>query len=209
MNVWHQNALMAGIEVAKEICDMAITIDVDFRDDLQRILEMVLKYQEGADIVFGVRNERATDSWFKRSSALLFHKLMQKLGVKSVYNHAYFRLMSRRAMEELCWYRERNLFLRGIVPLIGYKVNYVYENREERMAGETKYTLGKMVNLAVDGITSFGVKPVRLILGLGTLFILMAFIILIYVIVELIQGKAVAGWASIMLSLWLIGGGAL
>lgn len=205
-NVGHQNALMAGLETAKAIGDMIVSIDADLQDDISVIPDMIKKYQQGYDIIYGVRNERKTDSWFKRTTALAFYKLMNGLGVKSVFNHADFRLMSRRAVEQLCLYRERNLFLRGIVPQLGYQTESVYYERHARKAGESKYPLKKMIGLAVDGITSFSVKPVRSLILLGSFFLLIALGILIYVLSVIIVGKAVSGWASLMLSLWFIGG---
>ncbi len=205
-NVGHQNALMAGLETAKEMGDVMISIDADLQDDIRVIPEMIRKYLAGADIVYGVRRERKTDSWFKRTTAQSFYKLMARLGVKSVYNHADFRLMSKRAVEQLCQYRERNLYLRGIVPQIGYRTECVYYDRSERTAGESKYPLKKMMGLAIDGITSFSVKPVRALVLLGGIFLLIALGILIYVIVALLTGKAVSGWASLMLSIWFVGG---
>ena len=205
-NVGHQNAILAGMTAAKDIADAVVTIDADLQDDLNKIPEMLSKYRKGCDIVYGVKNERKADSWFKRTTAILFYKMMKALGVKSVYNHADFRLMSQRAVEELCRYQERNLFLRGIIPLIGYKSDVVYEDLAEREAGHSKYTLRKMMNLALDGVTSFSIKPVRFIFFLGLIFILLSLGILIYVAISWFQHKAVAGWTSIILSLWFIGG---
>lgn len=205
-NVGHQNALLAGLELAQDKADIVITIDSDLQDDINKIPEMVQKYNNGADIVYGVKNDRKADSFFKRFTARLFYKLMSVLGVKSVYNHADFRLLSRRAVTQLCRFRERNLYLRGIIPLIGFKEDYVYENLSERKAGESKYNLGRMINLAANGITSFSVKPLHVIMGVGFIFILMSFAIMLYVLVGLIRGVAVPGWASIMLSMWFIGG---
>lgn len=205
-NVGHQNAILSGMETAKEYADVVITMDADLQDDIAKIPEMLQKFADGADIVYGVKNERKADSFFKRTTALLFYKLMNTLGVRTVYNHADFRLMSKRALEALSGYRERNLFLRGIIPQLGYKTDSVYENLREREAGESKYTLSKMMNLAIDGITSFSIKPVRLIFSLGLVFVLLAVIMLIYVLCVVIQGKTVAGWASLMLSMWFIGG---
>lgn len=205
-NVGHQNALMAGLSVAKVMADITVSIDADLQDDINVIPDMVRKYLEGCDIVYGVRNHRATDTWFKRSTALAFYRLMNCMGVKTVYNHADFRLMSRRAVNQLCSYGERNLYLRGIVPLIGYKTTKVYYDRKEREAGESKYPLSKMLGLAVDGITSFSIKPVRMILLLGILFLLIALVMFIYVMVRYVQGDVVAGWPSLMLSLWFVGG---
>jgi hypothetical protein len=170
---------------------------------------MLQHFYEGYDIVYGVRNKRDTDTWFKRNTALAFYKLMHNLGVKSVYNHADYRLMSKRAVKELCSYPERNLFIRGMVPLIGYKSTCVYYNRSERFAGVSKYPLKKMLNFAVDGITSFSVKPVRLVLMSGLFFIVISFCILIYVICSLFYGCSQQGWASIILSIWFVGGAIL
>ncbi|MBO6238342.1 MAG: glycosyltransferase family 2 protein, partial [Bacteroidales bacterium] len=205
-NVGHQNALLAGLETAKEIGEIIVSIDADLQDDIHVIPEMVDKYQNGAEIVYGVRKDRKTDTWFKRTTAQLFYKLMSRLGVKSVYNHADFRLMSRRAVQQLCGFKERNLFLRGIVPLLGYCSDFVYYERKERVAGESKYPLRKMAGLAVEGITSFSVMPVHALFWTGVLFILAAIIILIYVLISLLRGVSVSGWASLMLSVWFIGG---
>lgn len=205
-NSGHQNALMAGLFTVKDSADVVVTVDADLQDDISVIPEMVRKYIEGCDIVYGVRKQRKSDTAFKRMTAQGFYHFMQKLGVKSVYNHADFRLMSRRAVCQLCEYRERNLFLRGIVPLIGYKTDMVYYDRAERFAGESKYPLGKMVNFAIDGITSFSVKPVRMLFTLGLIFLFVALIIFIYVIYALISHRAAAGWSSVMLSIWFVGG---
>lgn len=204
-NVGHQNALMAGLMTAKEMCDAMISIDADLQDDVNIIETMVDKYKEGFDIVYGVRSSRKTDTFFKRNSALAFYKLMKGLGVHSVYNHADYRLMSKRAVEQLSCFKERNLFLRGIVPLIGYNTTCVYYERNERYAGESKYPLRKMINFAIDGITSFSVKPVRLIAGTGLSLLIISVLASIYVIYAVSTGHAVAGWASIMLSIWFIG----
>lgn len=205
-NAGHQNALMAGLSTAKEYADIMISIDADLQDDPNVIMEMVEKYQEGHDIVYGVRKARKTDTFFKRITALGFYNLMKILGVKSVYNHADYRLMSRRAVEQLCKYRERNLFLRGIVPLLGYKTTCAYYDRAERFAGESKYPLSKMLNFAIDGITSFSVKPVRLILSMGLLFIFISLLILFWVLSAFFGHSTVPGWASLMLSIWFCSG---
>ncbi|MBQ1611399.1 MAG: glycosyltransferase family 2 protein [Muribaculaceae bacterium] len=205
-NVGHQNALLAGLEAASERADITISIDADLQDDVAVMRDMVQKYHEGCDIVYGVRRERKTDTWFKRNSALAFYKLMRRLGVKSIYNHADYRLMSRRAVKQLLNYRERNLFLRGIVPLVGYKTDSVFYDRSERLAGESKYPLSKMINFAVNGITSFSIKPVRMVLTLGIIFTLIALGILVYVLIAYFSGRTVSGWASLILSLWFIGG---
>lgn len=205
-NVGHQNALMAGLETAREDADITVSIDADLQDDIQAIPEMVKKYDEGCDIVYGVRRKRTTDTFFKRTTAQLFYKFMSGMGVKSVYNHADFRLMSQRAVNALCQYEERNLFLRGLVPLLGYKTDSVYYDRLERQAGESKYPLSKMLSFAIDGVTSFSVKPLRLIFDLGVVFLLISLAILVYVIVSLCKGNGAQGWASIMLSIWFVGG---
>ena len=205
-NVGHQNALMAGLETARQDADITVSIDADLQDDINVIPEMVKKFDEGNDIVYGVRRKRETDTFFKRTTAQMFYKFMTSMGVKSVYNHADFRLMSRRAVDALCQYEERNLFLRGLVPLIGYKTDSVYYDRSAREAGESKYPLSKMLSFAIDGITSFSVKPLRLIFYLGAVFMLISLAILIYVIVALCQGRGVQGWASLMLSIWFVGG---
>ena len=205
-NVGHQNALMAGMETAIEDAEMVITMDADLQDDIRVVPEMVKKFNGGCDIVYGVRRNRASDTFFKRNTAQFTYRMMGGLGVKTVYNHADFRLMSRRAVEALSRYEERNLFLRGLVPLLGYQTDTVYYDRQERQAGESKYPFGKMLSFAVDGITSFSVKPLRLIFYLGTLFLLISMGILAYVIVALCQGRGVQGWASLMLSIWFVGG---
>ena len=205
-NVGHQNALMAGLETARADADVTLSIDADLQDDTNAIPEMMKKYDDGCDIVYGVRRKRTTDSFFKRTTAQMFYRFMTRMGVKSVYNHADFRLMSKRAVDALCQFEERNLFLRGIVPLLGYKSDSVYYDRLERRAGESKYPVSKMLSFAVDGITSFSVKPLRLIFALGSVFLLISFAILIYVIVALCRGNGVQGWASLMLSIWFVGG---
>ena len=203
-NVGHQNAF--GLETARLDADITVSIDADLQDDINAIPEMVKKFDEGNDIVYGVRRKRETDTFFKRTTAQTFYKFMSGMGVKSVYNHADFRLMSRRAVDALCQFEERNLFLRGLVPLLGYKTDTVYYDRSARLAGESKYPLSKMLSFAVDGITSFSVKPLNLIFYLGTAFLLFSLAILIYVIVALCQGRGVQGWASLMLSIWFVGG---
>ena len=205
-NVGHQNALMAGLSVAVDNCDIAVTIDADLQDDENTIRDMVIKYNEGNDIVYGVRASRKSDTWFKRTTAQGFYKLMKGMGVKSVYNHADFRLMSKRALQYLLQFRERNLFLRGMVPLIGYKTDCVYYDRVERFAGESKYPLSKMLSFAFDGITSFSVKPVHMVLYLGIAFLVVALIILAWVSYLLMQGETIRGWASMILSIWFCSG---
>lgn len=205
-NVGHQNALMAGLDTARADADVTVSIDADLQDDIHVIPEMMQKFDDGCDIVYGVRRKRSTDTFFKRTTAQMFYRFMTSMGVKSVYNHADFRLMSRRAVNALCQYEERNLFLRGLVPLLGYKTDSVYYDRLERQAGESKYPLSKMLSFAIDGVTSFSVKPLRLIFDLGLIFLLISLGILIYVIVALCQGRGVQGWASLMLSIWFVGG---
>ena len=205
-NVGHQNALMAGLDTARADAEVIISIDADLQDDIRVIPEMVRKFDGGSDIVYGVRRKRTADTFFKRTTAQLSYRFMKSMGVKTVYNHADFRLMSRRAVDALCRFEERNLFLRGLVPLLGYQTDMVYYDRLERQAGESKYPLGKMLSFAVDGITSFSVKPLRLIFYLGLVFLLISLGILTYVVVALCQGRGVQGWASLMLSIWFVGG---
>ena len=205
-NSGHQNALLAGLFTACEKADIMVSIDADLQDDVEVIPEMVRKYLEGNDVVYGVRKSRATDTWFKRTTALGFYKFMRTLGVKSVYNHADYRLMSRRAVRQLSHYRERNLFLRGLVPLVGYKSDKVYYDRAKRFAGESKYPLKKMLNFAIDGITSFSIQPLRLLFHTGLLFILISFCIFIWVLYKYFTGDVVTGWSSLILSIWFVGG---
>lgn len=190
----------------KDLCDAAISMDADLQDDINAIDEMVQKFKEGNDIVYGVRSSRETDTFFKRTTAQGFYKVMDHLGVKTVYNHADFRLMSRRALEGLSEYREVNLFLRGIVPLIGYKSDVVYYERAERFAGESKYPLKKMLSFAGEGITSFSTKPMKMITWLGVTVFLVSIVMLIWSIVGFFLGTTEPGWASLMVSIWAIGG---
>lgn len=205
-NVGHQNALLAGLMTAKEDADMLISIDADLQDDITVIPEMVEKYDKGCDIVYGVRNNRDTDTWFKRVTAEMFYKIMHLLGVKTISNHADFRLMSKRAVEQLSNYEERNMFLRGVVPLIGYQTDCVYYKRKEREAGESKYPLKKMLSFAWDGITSFSIKPITFICGLGVFLLFISIVAIIYFVIGYFAGNVVAGWVSLMVSIWLIGG---
>ena len=205
-NVGHQNALWAGLTVAKDYADMVVSIDADLQDDANAICEMVKKCYEGCDIVYGVRNDRKTDTWFKKNTALTFYKLMEKMGTKTVYNHADFRLMTKRALEYLLQFKERNLFIRGLVPLVGYKSDKVYYDRKERYAGESKYPLNKMLNFAIDGITSFSVRPIRLILILGFMFIVITLVVLIWILWSYLTNNVVRGWSSMMLSVWFCTG---
>lgn len=205
-NRGHQNALLAGLMTVKDLCDAAISMDADLQDDINAIDEMVEKFKEGNDIVYGVRSSRESDTFFKRTTAQGFYKVMDHLGVKTVYNHADFRLMSRRALDGLSEYREVNLFLRGIVPLIGYKSDVVYYKRAERFAGESKYPLKKMLAFAGEGITSFSTKPMKLIMVLGVVVFLVSIVMLIWSIVGFFLGTTEPGWASLMVSIWAIGG---
>ena len=205
-NQGHQNALFAGLMYAKDYCDATISMDVDLQDDINAIDTFIEKYNNGAEIIYGVRSERKNDSFFKKNTALFFYKIMEGLGANTVYNHADYRLMNKRSLEELSKYQEVNLFLRGIVPTIGLKTDIVKYKRAERFAGESKYPLKKMVNFAVDGITSFSVKPIRLIFLLGTIVSFFSFIILIYAIIVKLTNHAVSGWTFTICSIWLLGG---
>ena len=205
-NRGHQNALLAGLMTAKERCDMAISMDADLQDDIDALDQFVQKFREGCDVVYGVRNRRDTDTRFKRTSAQAFYKFMAAMGVESVYNHADYRLMSRRAVEALSEYKEVNLFLRGIVPLIGYRSDYVYYDRKERAAGESKYPLKKMLSFAEDGITSFSVKPLRIISTFGIVIAGLSVFGLLYSLISKLTGNAVSGWTAIVASIWLLGG---
>ena len=205
-NVGHQYALTAGLITAKDFCDVTVSIDADLQDDVKVIEEMIDKFHEGCDIVYGVRSERKTDTFFKRTTAQAFYKLMAGMGVKTVYNHADYRLMSRRAVEQFSQYGETNLFIRGIVPLLGYKTDSVYYQRLERAAGESKYPLSKMLALAFNGISSFSIKPISMILGAGVVMLFIALAVAIYSIVQYFLGHVEPGWTSLMLSIWFIGG---
>ena len=191
---------------AMPLCDCAISMDADLQDDINVIDRFVEKYMEGCDVVYGVRNKRETDTFFKRTTAEGFYKFMKILGVDVVFNHADYRLMSRRALEGLSEYKEVNLFLRGIVPLIGFKSDYVYYDRAERFAGESKYPLKKMISFALDGITSFSVKPLKLISNLGILISVLSIFGLLYALISHLCGVTVAGWTAIVASIWLLGG---
>lgn len=205
-NAGHQNAIMAGLETVVDICDMTVTIDADLQDDISVIEEMIDKYNAGCDVVYGVRNNRKTDGFFKRTTANAFYKLMKWLGAKTVDNHADFRLLSIRAVKALLQYEERNLFLRGIVTRLGYKTDCVYYARKKRMAGKTKYPFRKMLSFAVEGITSFSVKPLKMIMALGLFIIFCSLLAIIYVLVSFFVGHANAGWPSLMISIWFLGG---
>ena len=205
-NTGHQNALLAGLMTAKDHCDAVVSMDADLQDDINAIDGFLQKYEEGCDVVYGVRNRRDTDTRFKRTSAQAFYKFMAAMGVESVYNHADYRLMSRRAVEALSEYKEVNLFLRGIVPLIGYRSDYVYYDRKERAAGESKYPLKKMLSFAEDGITSFSVKPLRIISTFGIVIAGLSVFGLLYSLISKLTGNAVSGWTAIVASIWLLGG---
>ena len=205
-NVGHQNALLAGLMTVKDCCDAAVSMDADLQDDLNAIDGFLDKYEDGCQVVYGVRKKRDTDTFFKRKTALGFYRLMSAMGVESVYNHADYRLMGREALEALAHYPEVNLFLRGMVPLIGFKSDTVYYDRGERVAGESKYPLKKMFNFAIQGITSFSVKPLRLICSVGALIVAVSLLALLYALVAAIAGLPAAGTTAFLASLWLLGG---
>lgn len=205
-NVGHQYALTAGLVTAKDCSDVTVSIDADLQDDVSVIEEMIDKFHAGNDIVYGVRNDRSSDSFFKRFTAQAFYKMMAVMGVKTVYNHADFRLMSKRAVEQFSKYRESNLFLRGMMPLIGYQTDCVYYERKERVAGESKYPLKKMLALAFNGISSFSVKPISLITTFGIIIICMCFLAAAYALWSYFTGHVTAGWTSLILSIWFLGG---
>ena len=205
-NKGHQNALMARLMTVKNECDAAISLDADLQDDINAIDAMVEKFSEGCDIVYGVRSARKTDTFFKKFTAESFYKIMEKMGVEVTYNHADYRLMSRRALDALEQFKEVNLFLRGIVPMIGYKTDCVYYERKERFAGESKYPLKKMIAFAMEGITSLSVKPIGMITALGVGIFTISIIMLIYFLVRHFMGQTVEGWTSLAVSVWAIGG---
>ena len=205
-NKGHQNALLAGLMTVKEHCDMAISLDADLQDDIDAIDGMLEKYAEGCDIVYGVRNARDTDTAFKRKTAEGYYKVMGLLGADIVYNHADYRLMSKRALDGLEQFKEVNLFLRGVVPMIGYKSDKVYYARKERFAGESKYPLKKMLAFAWEGLTSLSVKPIRMIMTLGSVIFLVSIAMLIYSLVRHAMGATLVGWTSTVVSIWAIGG---
>ncbi|MBE5795277.1 MAG: glycosyltransferase family 2 protein [Clostridiales bacterium] len=205
-NRGHQNALLAGLMTARNRCDISISMDADLQDDMDAMDHFIEKYNEGCEIVYGVRNKRETDTWFKRETALFFYRLMKGLGVDITYNHADYRLMSNRALNALAEYREVNLFLRGLAPLVGFQSDVVYYDRSERFAGESKYPLKKMLAFAIDGITSFSVKPLRLITSVGFVIFIVSLFMLLYALIAWITGNTVAGWTSMLGSIWLIGG---
>lgn len=205
-NRGHQNALYGGLMTVKDSCDFAISMDADLQDDIDVLDQFVDRYYEGYEIVYGVRSSRKKDSFFKRFTAQSFYKMMRMFGVELVYNHADYRLMSRRAIEELEKFKEVNLFLRGVIPLIGLKSCTVEYERQKRFAGESKYPLAKMLAFATDGVTSFSIKPIRLITSLGLLIFVVSIIMLIYFLIVYFFGQTVSGWASTVISIWAIGG---
>lgn len=205
-NRGHQNALLAGLMTARKHCDFCISMDADLQDDMDAMDRFIDEYRDGCDIVYGVRNKRDTDTFFKRQTALAFYRMMKSLGVDITYNHADYRLMSRRALDALAGFREVNLFLRGLAPLVGFQSGYVYYDRNERFAGKSKYPFKKMLAFAIDGITSFSVKPLRLITTLGLVIFVISLLMLIYTLITFIVGHTVTGWTSTIASIWLIGG---
>ena len=205
-NRGHQNALLAGLMVAKDRADVTISMDADLQDDIGAVDEMLAHYEQGSDIVYGVRSKRKKDSWFKRVTAEGFYKLMRLMGVDIVFNHADYRLMSKRALEGLAAFKEVNLFLRGIVPMIGYTSSKVLYERAERFAGETKYPLKKMLSFAFEGATSLSIRPIRMISVVGLLSFITSLAMLIYFIINYVMGGTAAGWASTVVSIWAIGG---
>ena len=205
-NRGHQNALLAGLMTVKDCADVAISMDADLQDDINAMDEMLDKYYGGCDVVYGVRSKRATDTFFKRFTAESFYMLMNAMGANTGYNHADYRLMSKRALEGLAEFKEVNLFLRGMVPMIGYPSDVVYYERSERFAGESKYPLKKMISFAIEGITSLSTKPIKMITNLGVFIFLFSFVILIYSLIRHFSGDTVAGWTTIIVSVWAIGG---
>ena len=205
-NRGHQNALLAGLMTVKDDADIVISLDADLQDDINVFDEMLRKNNEGYDVIYGVRNDRKKDSFFKRHTAQMFYKLTNKLGGDLIYNHADFRLMSRRALEGLAQFEEVNLFLRGIVPLIGYPSTIVEYERKERLAGKSKYPLKKMMSFAIEGITSLSIKPMKFVTGMGIFVFLVSIAMMIYAFVSYFTGRVVAGWTSILISVWAIGG---
>lgn len=205
-NRGHQNALLGGLMTAKNYADIVISMDADLQDDINAMDEMIKKYKEGCDIVYGVRSARKTDTWFKRFTAESFYKFMKMLGVDVVYNHADYRLTSKKVLDEFSNFKEVNLFLRGMFPLVGYKSDIVYYERNERFAGESKYPLKKMLNFAWDGITSFSVKPLRFICSFGFIILFISICIMLYSLIRKLTGNTVDGWTFLSISIWFIGG---
>jgi glycosyltransferase involved in cell wall biosynthesis len=205
-NKGQQNALLAGLMTVMDNCDAAISIDADLQDDPNMIKLMIKEYINGKEIVYGVRSNRDVDSWFKRTSAHLFYKFQQKMGLETIYDHADYRLMSNRALHFLAEYNESNLFLRGIIPQIGLESSVVKYHRDERVAGNSKYSLRKMISFSIDGITSFSAKPMRMIFGIGFILILLDIIVAGYVLFSYFSNNTISGWTSLMLSIWFLGG---
>ena len=205
-NRGHQNALVAGLLTAKEYADIVISMDADLQDDIEVIDEMISKYNAGNETVYGVRKERKTDTYFKRATAESFYKLMNLMGIEIVYNHADFRLTSKKVLESFSNFKEVNLFLRGIFPLVGYKHDYVYYDRLERVAGNSKYPLKKMLSFAWDGITSFSIEPIKMVLNLGIIIFILSLIMIIYSVIRKIIGQTVSGWTFTICSIWFIAG---
>ena len=205
-NQGHQNALLAGLDCARGKCDAVISMDADLQDDIEVIDDFVKKYEEGNEVVYGVRSSRKNDSFFKSKTAKLFYKVMELMGAEIVSNHADYRLLGSKALEGLFEFKEVNLFLRGIVPLVGYKSAKVYYERKERFAGNSKYPLKKMISFALDGITSFSIKPIKMITSVGVIFVLVSGIMLLYSLISYFTGHSVSGWASLITSIWLLGG---
>ena len=205
-NAGHMNALWAGMTLSAERCDCVITIDADLQDDVNAMYGFLEEYQKGADVVYGVRSSRKTDTFFKRTTAQGFYKMMGRMGVEMVYNHADYRLLSKRALQALLSFGEVNMFLRGMVPLLGFRTAQVSYERGERVAGESKYPLRKMLAFAMEGVTSFSITPIRMVFFLGVLCALLGAVMAVYIIVSRVVGKSVRGWASMMMSIWLLGG---
>lgn len=205
-NRGHQNALLAGLMLARQLADMVISMDADLQDDIDAIDEMIDKHYSGVDIVYGVRAERETDTFFKRNTALMFYRLMNALGADIQYNRADYRLMSKRSLDVLSEFGEVNLFLRGLVPMVGFSSDIVYYNRAERVAGKSKYTFKKMIHFAMEGITSLSVKPIKMISGIGMVIFLISIFVLIYCICGNLLGGTIPGWTTTVISVWAIGG---
>ena len=205
-NRGHQNALLAGLMTARNRCDISISMDADLQDDMDAMDRFIEKYKEGCEIVYGVRNKRETDTFFKRETALMFYRLMKALGVDITFNQADYRLMSNRALNALAQFDEVNLFLRGLAPLAGFQSDVVYYDRSERFAGESKYPFKKMLAFAIDGITSFSVKPLRLITTVGMVIFVLSLFMLLYALISWVSGHTVSGWTSTLASIWMIGG---
>lgn len=205
-NSGHQNALLAGLLSAKTKADILISMDADLQDDINAIDTMIKKYMQGNDIVYGIRSKRDKDSWLKKSTARLFYKIMKFMGINIIYDHADYRLTSKKVINEFENYKEVNLFLRGIFPLIGFKHDFVYYERNERLAGKSKYSFSKMMNFALDGITSFTVRPLRFICILGIIILFTSLVIMIYSLIQKLTGNTVAGWTFLSISIWFLGG---